>query len=228
MNFLQQLFQRYRDGKSSDDETRLIDGWYAMLDKEPDPELTQKEWSGIEHSLWQKVIALTPGLMPVVPLPVKRHIWPWYAGAAASVAILFAVFYYTRYNVKAPTLLYSHYEAPAREIKQLTMPDGSRLQLMPGSSVSFAAAFDQPTREVIMENGEVYFDVAKDAKRPFIIHARKMDVNVLGTAFALRTIDGISQQEVLVENGRVQVLYNKHILGTLTECNRLRYDTATG
>ncbi len=61
------------------------------------------------------------------------------------------------------------------------MPDGSTLMVRPGSSIAYKTAFDGASREINMHNGEVYFEVAKDSSRPFIIHTGILDIKVLGT-----------------------------------------------
>ena len=49
------------------------------------------------------------------------------------------------------------------------------------------ASFYPPSPQVTLEHGEVFFDVAADAGRPFTLAAGKSAVRVLGTVFDVRT-----------------------------------------
>lgn len=65
---------------------------------------------------------------------------------------------------------------------QLTLGDGSKVWLNASSSIRFPAAFAANERRVEI-TGEVYFEVAKDKKRPFRVKFGDSEVEVLGTSF---------------------------------------------
>ena len=81
------------------------------------------------------------------------------------------------------------------------LADGSRMELNTDTALRVAVRAEH--REVWMEKGEAYFDVAKDPEHPFVIHAGKRRVTVLGTRFVVRR-DG-DRLEVTVAEGRVRV-----------------------
>ncbi len=83
----------------------------------------------------------------------------------------------------------------------IQLADGSRLTL--NTATQLRTAVTAQTRQVWLESGEAFFDIAHDAKRPFVIHAGKQTVTVLGTKFSLYR-DG-DQLKVAVLEGRVQV-----------------------
>jgi transmembrane sensor len=59
------------------------------------------------------------------------------------------------------------------------------------------------SREVWLDEGEVFFDIALAARRPFVMHAGLQTVTVLGTRFSpLREGDRL---QVVVPEGRVLV-----------------------
>ena len=51
--------------------------------------------------------------------------------------------------------------------------------------------FDKSVRQVAVD-GEAYFDVAKDKKRPFIVETGKCNMEVLGTKF---NVEGYSDKD---------------------------------
>ena len=70
------------------------------------------------------------------------------------------------------------------EIRRLTLPDGSTLVLNAESTVQ--VKFEKHERRVLLRSGEASFQVAHDAKRPFIVEARDVAVKAVGTNFTVR------------------------------------------
>jgi ferric-dicitrate binding protein FerR (iron transport regulator) len=54
-------------------------------------------------------------------------------------------------------------------------------------------------------NGEAYFDVTKNSEKPFIIHTKKMDVKVIGTAFNVRSYNYEKTAEASLIRGTIEV-----------------------
>ena len=69
---------------------------------------------------------------------------------------------------------------------QTLLPDGSRVCLNAGSSISFDRRFGRRDRDIRLE-GEGYFEVAHDAGKPFRVHAGNTCVTVKGTVFNVRS-----------------------------------------
>ncbi|WIT13316.1 FecR domain-containing protein [Paucibacter sediminis] len=83
----------------------------------------------------------------------------------------------------------------------VALADGSRLTLNTATKLRTAVTAKQ--REVWLEQGEAFFDIAHDASRPFVVHAGRQTVTVLGTKFSLLR-EG-ERLRVAVLEGRVQV-----------------------
>ncbi|WP_242112041.1 FecR family protein [Luteimonas aquatica] len=83
----------------------------------------------------------------------------------------------------------------------VSLDDGSRLEL--NTDTQLRAKVGSDARDVWLERGEAYFEVAHDAARPFVVHAGERRVVVLGTRFSVRS-DG-DRLEVAVVDGRVRV-----------------------
>lgn len=65
---------------------------------------------------------------------------------------------------------------------QLVLPDGTKAWLNAASSIRFPTAFTDSTREVTIQ-GEVYFEIAQQARQPFIVKTNTIEIAVLGTHF---------------------------------------------
>jgi len=77
--------------------------------------------------------------------------------------------------------VYQQTESPAGMRSSMVLPDGSMVWLNSGSRIRYPV-YPGSTREVYIE-GEVYFEVAKDPERPFIVHAGELNIEVTGTIF---------------------------------------------
>lgn len=71
---------------------------------------------------------------------------------------------------------------PTGKDYKVVLSDGSIVHLNAFSSLRFPFSFDGKTREVYIE-GEAYFDIAANARQPFIVHTGETSVEVLGTSF---------------------------------------------
>lgn len=88
---------------------------------------------------------------------------------------------------------------------KIVLPDGSQVWLNAGSNLDYNnSVFNKDIREVTL-NGEAYFDVTKNADKPFIIHTKKMDVKVIGTAFNVRSYNDEKTAEAALIRGSIEV-----------------------
>lgn len=84
------------------------------------------------------------------------------------------------------------------------LEDSSMITLKPGSRLSYPAHFLQDKREVYLE-GEAFFEVSKNPRRPFYVYNENLVTHVLGTSFTVKTNKLRKEIEVAVRTGRVEV-----------------------
>lgn len=82
------------------------------------------------------------------------------------------------------------------------LPDGSRVWLNAGSTITFPESFDQKQRSVKLI-GQAYFDVKKN-KIPFCVETDQFTVKVLGTSFDVLAYPG-EEASVTLERGKVSL-----------------------
>lgn len=90
----------------------------------------------------------------------------------------------------------------------IKLADGTQVVLYPQSRLSFAETF-QPDQRVVYLSGDAYFQVAKDPKRPFLVHTTDLVTKVLGTSFFVRAQDASDKTLVEVREGKVSVFKQK-------------------
>jgi ferric-dicitrate binding protein FerR (iron transport regulator) len=88
--------------------------------------------------------------------------------------------------------------------KALKLSDGSRVELLPGSTLSYPESFDSLKREVIV-SGEGTFDIARDVARPFSVYCNPVLVTVLGTRFTVNSYESNTVTKVILQEGKVMV-----------------------
>jgi len=123
---------------------------------------------------------------------------------AASIAFLAISFFGLRYG---DMLLMDRYATETGELAEFILEDGSHLVLNTKSKIRVDLREDR--RVVYLEGGEVFFEVARDASRPFYVETSGGLVKVLGTRFNVRHKGDYSDVTVLegsvgvVDYGRV-------------------------
>ncbi|MBB3953783.1 FecR family protein [Novosphingobium sediminicola] len=86
------------------------------------------------------------------------------------------------------------------EIRRVPLNDGSVMMINSGSEL--AVEMSAHARNIELARGEAWFQVAKDATRPFVVAAGDVRAKAVGTAFAVRLREG--GVEVNVTEGVVQ------------------------
>jgi len=84
-----------------------------------------------------------------------------------------------------------------------TLADGSIIYLAQHSTFAFPKQFETTTRNVELK-GEAFFDISPNPEKPFIIETDEAFIEVLGTAFNVKTANG-SNFELLVDRGKIKV-----------------------
>lgn len=131
--------------------------------------------------------------------------------------------------------LYSYFSNPLidfrtnDQVASLTLEDGSKITLNGNSSVKYPKHFKGDTREINLEGGEAFFEVAKNPQKPFIIHTSTTDVKVLGTSFNVKTSKE-GNVEVIVNTGIVAVTpaLNQDSKVVLKHDERAYYNASNG
>ncbi len=101
----------------------------------------------------------------------------------------------------APAQTVSVYATQVGQQRSLRLADGTNVEL--NTNTRLRATMDGSTRVVKLEQGEAFFDVARDSARPFVVFAGNRKITDIGTKFSVRR-EGDSVQ-VLVAEGRVRV-----------------------
>lgn len=148
-----------------------------------------------------------------------------YAVAAmlAFALISGAALLYMNYSGEKTT--YAYYAAAEGEKKEILLPDGSIVSLNIGSRLRILAeGFRGAEREVWLEEGEAFFEVAKDASHPFIVHTAELTTLVKGTSFNIKAYSQLKETSVAVKTGLVEVRSKGQSFGVLNPQMQLSFN----
>ncbi|OQP62168.1 FecR family protein [Niastella populi] len=106
-------------------------------------------------------------------------------------------------------LIYNTLTTANGETYAMVMADGSKVWLNAGATIRYPVAFAGNERKVEV-TGEVYFEVAPDKNKPFIVHVsgrkeNEMDVQVLGTHFNIHAYDDEAIIKTTLVEGSVKI-----------------------
>jgi transmembrane sensor len=107
-------------------------------------------------------------------------------------------------NGSARDVVFNTLTTPEGGEFKLALPDGTRVWLNAGSSITYPSAFTGKKRSVSI-TGEAYFEVAKDAKMPFYVKTGKQEIIVLGTHFNVKAYSDENDITTTLLEGSVKV-----------------------
>lgn len=184
-----QAFWSNRGGHSDDDETTAAFEKLKAQMHTIDPQMWPEEGDAPKSIKW----------------------WMLMARMAAALIFFVATYYILEATGLIPVRedgLRSEYNIRGTR-SHIKLADGTVVWLNSDSELKYPLRFRGDKREVYLK-GEAFFDVAKDASRPFIVHTETMNVNVLGTSFNIKAYPNDGTSEATLITGEVEVeLKNK-------------------
>jgi ferric-dicitrate binding protein FerR (iron transport regulator) len=116
-------------------------------------------------------------------------------------------------------------------IATVDLPDGTKVWLNSGSSISYPETFTDNVRSVNL-TGEAYFEVKSDPYHPFYVKADGLVVKATGTKFSVMAYEKSGIKSVALAEGKVAVktldYKNKEQIVNLKPSQSLRFDRANG
>jgi transmembrane sensor len=134
----------------------------------------QAAWVYVDRA---QVLRLAPELRESRTQRRWRVASPWARAAVVLLGALTTLLVWRGYTQ-------THLATAVGEVRRAPLADGSHVTLDTRSRI--AVRYEPDTRLVVLESGEALFEVAKNAKRPFVVQAGNVRVRAVGTAFVVR------------------------------------------
>lgn len=233
-----QLLHRYLSGTATDREKKTTETWYDSYRELDDAEVfgSEQEATRIRAAIHAEV---SGHWAQDKRLPIRR-----YLTYAASVLVVLGLSWLIFQQQKAPNThhtaqtesspeplaAYHRVETAVSQVKKITLPDSSVVWVNAMSTLRIPESFGKPTRELFLDEGEAYFEVASDPAKPFIVYSHGLSTRVLGTAFNVNAYQRLGAVSVTVTHGKVAVAdsHQHPLAAPLTAAQQLVYHTASG
>ncbi|MFA7154374.1 MAG: FecR domain-containing protein [Proteiniphilum sp.] len=187
------LFERYRRGETSQTENEIIESLESTVIPEKEFEITDELLDKLETET-------TDFIFKKVEKPKKRILSPVLIGSVASIALLVIGIFVFYKPQPSQDRVFNKQHIATNSIKNIKLSDGSEIILNSGTTLR------ETSREVWLEEGEVFFNVKPNNNQPFIVHLRDgLTVKVLGTSFTVQSYSELPFQEISVVSGKVNV-----------------------
>ncbi|MEZ4955840.1 MAG: FecR domain-containing protein [Saprospiraceae bacterium] len=141
----------------------------------------------------------------------------------AAVFTLLAISGLVLNNFLNKGLPYEQIITSESETKDLSLTDGTIVNLNENSVIDFMVKFEAKERKVKLK-GEAFFNVARDENKPFLIETEKAIIKVLGTSFNVRSYPDENRLEVFVSTGSVEVTIKSGEQTVLNQGDIFTYD----
>ena len=164
------------------------------------PPLDEEHHRYREYMRRTPATALPPAEASTPELPKRWPFSGWLAVAASVVLLLGASFVFWK-----DTILYRTYTARYGETCAVTLPDRSQVTLSANSTLRVPRRFGKDEIREVWLSGEAFFSVTHQRNhRRFVVHAKQMDIEVLGTKFNVNDRRGATQ--VVLQEGQVKIV----------------------
>jgi len=191
---VKEIFSSENEGELLLKMTKQVD-LYFDLKKYP----AEQAWGKVESRIHSQISSGNTVIRRFISNPLYRF------AAAILVAAVLLVSGYEVFNHPSATDVMLELTATDQVLNTFTLPDGTLVTLNSDTKVFYPKKFGRKTREISIE-GEAFFEVKPNKNKPFIIHAGKAQIKVVGTSFSVSAYPDTKLVEVIVQTGKVQVM----------------------
>jgi transmembrane sensor len=225
----QQLLQRYFDGRCTPQESAAVLDWlkddnadhallHQLMESHWDQEPATMDGEPLKAELWREIRQqLYTADQPARVVPIFRQRRTWYAAAVVAVLLMSLWVWDPGHYRSANSGTLAQWDSVVNHDlhkKQFTLPDSSKIWLASGGRLLYNIRNEHSSRQVQLD-GEAFFDVAQDAKRPFILQSGPVQTRVLGTAFNVEAYAQEKEIRIALVQGRVAIQRNEQMLADL-------------
>ncbi|ERI84437.1 sigma factor regulatory protein, FecR/PupR family [Bacteroides pyogenes F0041] len=202
MHLDKELLYRFFSQRTTPDEEKKIRLWLEESD-EHRRELFR------ERKLFDALI-LRGDAESVSRNRVRRH-FPWrrIAVAASGIAAVFLLAVATAHYLLEQSMekeeMMNTVAVPQGQRVSLTLADGTHVWLNAMTRMEYPQSFRASDKRMVRIDGEAYFEVSRNSKKPFVVCTDKGNVEVLGTKFYVDAYNRTNRFETSLVEGSVKV-----------------------
>lgn len=206
-----ELLKRYAEGNCTPVEKKTVESW---LQEETnffaDDSIQAVDDKMLEQEIWEKVQQQIAVKHQARPAPV-RTLWPRLVAAACLIGFIAAGWFLFKTRPQditgegqSASISFKTYTVPKGARSRLVLPDSTVIHLMGGSVIAYPETFASAKREVVLEKGEAFLEVAHNPQWPFVLRSAGSEIKVLGTKFSVRNRDDDPVITVTLTEGSIR------------------------
>jgi transmembrane sensor len=216
-----QIILKYLSGKANSNEVEWVEAWYKSFEREDSDAaaITAEEIEESKRLILSKILRNNKFQ--------KTRLLFKYAAILLALGS-FGLLVYNQHGEEKKDEIVS-IRTNGRADTTFKLPDSSTIWLNRNSELSYnATTFNSKQRRVYLKKGEAYFEVKRDTTSRFSVISNNMSVNVLGTGFNVYKEEKLSQLEVMVSHGLVEVNLSDKRLSYLKRGEVITVNTGNG
>lgn len=214
---IQEIIIHYLDGTATLEEKNILLQWLKSSDENRENFVGIRDlWLSCDVAMGNEMevdMALKRfrsriSLQALKSKPLTMNVLLKWKQIAAVIIVLLSIGYsvYT-HNIMShaiqPITVQNQLIAAAGSKGRFVLPDSSVVWLNSGSRLTYHEPFGKDHREVTLE-GEAYFQVRENKRKPFIVNAHEINIEVLGTSFNISNYPEFSTVEVVLLSGSIK------------------------
>lgn len=216
-----ELLHRLIAGTTTEEENRQLMEWFRQCaSKEEFFMLFETAWKespdemprDVQERMYRRLSRKLDEKKTKTILLRSRFSWKvWPQIAVACIIIVLGLVNY-RMNDKQKQLSTQNFTVLAEKGQRafITLPDSTKVWLNSDTKISYPADYGLKERNVTLV-GEAYFEVAKNPDKRFIVEAKGMQVEALGTSFNVNAYQNDNKIIASLFSGSVRVSYDRHV-----------------
>ena len=167
-------------------------------------ENNQYQWELVQLKIQEREVI---NLKKDTILTDSRHLINRFIRIAAVIIMLIGIsgfFFFMNGSKNNSNFAQNILEVPYGSMSILTLPDGTKLWVNSGSKLTYNSDYGKKNRDIYL-TGEAYFDVAKNRKLPFVVHALNVKIKAIGTSFNVKAYPDEKKVETTLIQGLVEI-----------------------
>ncbi|AXY74388.1 DUF4974 domain-containing protein [Paraflavitalea soli] len=227
------FMQRFKAGDCTPEEINLFRKWMAEVEwNDTADELTPAMLESVKARMHQQLMQELKAA-PVVPMKRGALVRKYVAAAAIIITVgAGSLLWFLKGRQGTATeqsaAALSVIENDRNVVRKVTMPDGTIVWLNRNSRLEFNHQQYNQKQRYVKLSGEGFFEVAKDASRPFVVETGNIHTRVLGTAFNVEAYQQESEIRISLVHGKIALEDKaKSITAVLAPAQTMRYSRET-
>ena len=199
------ILYRFFEGTTTIEEEESVRNWIESSDDNYADFLR-------ERKIYDALLLSTPS--KISRQSFHQHLTPWIVSTVASIALLVIATGLFFYAESSKSQQYNTIIVPPGQRINLILADNTNVWLNANTTFRYPSKFARKNREVFLD-GEAWFDVSKNKKKPFIVKTDQGEVRVTGTTFNLEAYSEYKNFVTSLFEGSVDIYQNNAKLATL-------------